>query len=845
MKKICVFLLPLFLLAAGTACAQQVLMQGWYWDYPKTSDGKSWADTLRLKAAALKQAGITHIWFPPHTIASFGPGSNGYDPKDLFIGNQTSGLGTRTALNNMLAEFTAQGIAPVADMVYNHRDGGSPEVNPPVKDYITNHYTAAKEPFPSDRFRCIIPLGGSSGNGAGDYYIKISSKTQDGRFFNAGYKLYMETKTTGWQGLGAQNESEPNGGGDCGAGFNNTQLGRDMLATVDGVGCKTDEFKLTISSSDYNAAGDTLYIYLNNTGSTYSDHRIYGIWSTGRSMDIVNDVLYQTYTNFSNMPSGRGQMNYEFFKPNSSNASSTYLSGDWDGMYFFYDYDQFQQRTRDTLTNWTKWNWTDLGVRGFRMDAVKHFSPQFVGDLLDDLHAAGMDPSMVVGEWYGTNTAELSGWVNNVKAAMNAGTLAAVQPKIFDFSLRDNLRQACDESGFDVRNVFNGSLRDAAGMSGFNVVTFVNNHDFRDASGFASLIRNDPKLAYAYILTNNQLGVPTVFYPDYYGYPAPSGGLYSYHPAVAPMTNDINRLMTALSNYIDGSPSVDYLNRFSTPYSSNFISGTSDKALIYQLQGFAGNGNKDVIVAINFSSNRLQVDHGINTRGGTLGTGTRFTDVMGNSAHPYALVNSSGQVYVDLPARSFSVWVQGTETVLPLRLMQFSAEVVRKTVALKWDVEQNRDAQSFDVERSVDGSGFKKIGTVAVQNDADRMQYSFTDLTPKVNVGMMYRLKITGKDGRTTYSDIKPVRIDQATAKLTLQQNPVREELDLLLSLPESDRISLVVFSSTGQELSRKSLQFDAGTHKVSLPVRELSSGLYRLVFQSTDGQQVVQFMKK
>ena len=163
-----------FTLFNVTVFCQQVLMQGWYWDYPKTLNGYSWADSLRLKAAQLKQDGITHIWFPPHAVASFGAGSNGYDPKDLYIGNQTTGLGTRPALNAMLNEFTAQGIAPVADVIFNHRDGGVSENNPAVKSYITQYYTDVKEPFPSDRYRCILPIGGSTGNGAGTYYFKLS-----------------------------------------------------------------------------------------------------------------------------------------------------------------------------------------------------------------------------------------------------------------------------------------------------------------------------------------------------------------------------------------------------------------------------------------------------------------------------------------------------------------------------------------------------------------------------------------------------------------------------------------------------------------------------------------------
>lgn len=823
--------------------AQQVLMQGWYWDYPKTADSKSWADTLRLKAASLKIAGITHIWFPPHAVSSSGSSSNGYNPMDLFIGNQTTGLGTRAALNSMLAEFTAQGIAPVADVIFNHRDGGKAETNPPVKDYITNYYSAAKEPFPSDRFRCILLLGGSSGNGAGDYYFKISSKTQDARFYNYGYKVYMETKTKGYQNLTALNEAEPNGGGDCGQSNNTIELGRDMLAAIDAAGCKTDEFKITLGASDFNAAGDTLFIYLTNTGS-YSDHRIYGIWSGSAGADIVNQLQYQTYTDFSAMPSGRGQMNYEFFKPNSSNASTTALNGNWDGMYFFYDYDQFQKRTKDTLINYAKWNWSDLGVRGFRMDAVKQFTPEFIGDLFDSLHQYNMDPSLAVGEWYSINTSELSGWINDVKSYMNASTLAAIQPKIFDFSLRENLRQACDDGAFDVRNVFNGSLRDAAGVSGYNIVTFVNNHDFRDASGFASLIRNNPNLAYAYILTNNQLGVPTIFYPDYYGYPLPSGGMYSYHPTGLPAYQpELNRLMRVLKMYINGSASVDYLNRFSTPYSSNFINGSSNKALIYQLQGFTANGNKEVIVAINFSGSTLKVDHQINTRSGVITQGTKFTDVLGNSAFPYALVNNSNQIYMELPPYSYSVWVQGDLTVLPLKLKSFTAFATEKKVQLAWSVSDNQDASGYDIERADDGVRFRAIIHVNGTNRTGDADYTTTDAQPKLNTALLYRLKLLSKNGTYQYSGLRMVRIDDKLVQIALKENPVTDVVQFSVQNIDGN-FSAEIISYEGKQCLKKQFVSSGAQTNLQLPVKNFSSGIYFLVIKTNTLTKSFQFVK-
>lgn len=648
------------------ASAQQVMMQGWYWDYPKTATGQSWADTLRLKAASLQQAGITHVWFPPHTVASFGNNSNGYDPKDLFIGNQTTGLGTRASLNAMLSELTVRSITPVADMVYNHRDGGRLEANQPVKDYITTYYNAAKNPYPSDRFRCALPLGGTSGNGAGTYYIRISSKSGDGRFNGKAYQLQLWTNKTGKAGSPqAVNESEPNGGTDCRQVSQTVSLNKLIRAKVEtGGSCNTDEFKITLKTTDFKAT-DSLFISLTNPNNDYSDHRIYALINNTRKVDVAPQVVYQTYTDFAGLPSGRGAMNYDYFKPNISNASTTYLNGDWDSMLFFYDYDQFQNKTRDTLIAWTKWNWDALGVRALRMDAVKHFTPAFVSQMLNEMTASGRTPNLVVGEWYSSNTDDLSGWITNVTNGLSPAAKAAVQPKVFDFALREQLRLSCDDANTDVRNVFAESLHDKKGTSGYNIVTFLNNHDFRDQSGFSSLVRNTPMLGYAYLLTNNQLGVPTIFYPDYYGYPAPSGGKYSYHPTnLTPMKPEIDKLIRVLQQYIVNAPGVDYLNRFGTPYTSNYSSGTASKALIYQLQGSATNGNRDVLVAINFGTTPLKVDHQINQRGGTIGTGTRFTDVLARSAFPYAQVNGSGQVYMELPARSYSVWVQGDAPVV-------------------------------------------------------------------------------------------------------------------------------------------------------------------------------------
>lgn len=664
--KIKLTIFCLFVVFNLQAQEPQLNMQAWYWDYPKTADGNSWADTLRLQAPELAEAGFTHLWFPPHTVASFGLGSNGYDPKDLFIGNQTTGLGSRAALDAMLNEFASQGIDPVADMIYNHRDGGEWENNPAVTKYIFDDGIGTLNggnPFPNDRYRLILPLGGTSGNGAGEYYFKFSSKSNG--FANVNYQLYMWTNTiNGFDGT--VNEVEPNGGAGCSEGFNDIPLITNFNGTIDAMMCTVDELRLTITPSDFDPAGDTLYIQVKANGGGYHDFRPFEVWNAAASANVVTQIVAQTATNFNNMPSGRGGMNYNAFRPNDSDVNFERLDGEWNTMYFFNDYDHYFETDnsiantalRDTLNAWTEWNYDALNVRGIRMDAIKHFNPGYVASMLNYMYDQGKAPSYVVGEWFDTDRTAHINWINSVLAGMSIDAKNAIDPKIFDFSLRESLRAACDDFGNDVRNVFTSSLF-ADGLDGKHISTFVNNHDFRNTpgTGFESLINNDPVLAYAYILLNNKLGVPTIFYPDYYGYP--TGASYPWHPTgQEPLQYQIDLLWDVHKKYIAGADRLENLNAIGSAFiaDANYISGAPENSLIFQV----GNTSisKSTIVAINFSGDTLKVDHKINTFSGAIAQGEKFTDLLQVSPFAFAEVDNLDRIYMEVPPRSYAIWVE-------------------------------------------------------------------------------------------------------------------------------------------------------------------------------------------
>ena len=643
-----VFLPFLFLikLSDGFSQTPDFMLQGWYWDYPQVVDGKNYMWNLALKADALKEAGFTYVWLPPIAKGTGGNYSMGYDIRDYYdIGNYGfARWGNANHYDTLVNYFDAAGLKIVADVIFNHRDGGKWEDNPSVEGWIENMNAtkigAGDQPFPSDRFQCYILLGGASGNGAGTYYFKIHSASGASVFYSKPYNIITWTNIVDPDYFTPPvAETEPNGGGDCGEINNTITLGKRRSATIDAGGCGTDEFALTISSGNFNASGDTLWIKMYNTGAgglgDMSDHFIYGLWSGALAADIQDQIHYQTATDFTNLPSGLGQMDHSNFKPN---GSPTQLSGDLDAMYFYYDIDQYALSTQDVLFNWSKWLWEEKDVRGFRMDAVKHFPAWFTADMLDFLHDNTIDPGMVVGENYDYTPSVLKGWIDDVMNNMDADTKDAIDVRVFDFALRNNLEQACDGFGYDVRNVFNSGIVDGAGGNGFNVVTFINNHDFRDAG---QPVDNNPELGYAYIMTNNKLGIPCIYYSDYY---APNNLQYK-----------INGLMEVHKKYIYGATFVDYLSRFSSPYPANYISAGANTSLIYQLS-YSVSG-REVIVAINFSGSTLKVDQTINTA--NIFPGDTLTDIFSQTAYEFITVQDDNQIYLEIPPRSFAVFVEG------------------------------------------------------------------------------------------------------------------------------------------------------------------------------------------
>lgn len=108
--------------------------------------------------------------------------------------------------------------------------------------------------------------------------------------------------------------------------------------------------------------------------------------------------------------------------------------------------------------------------------------------------------------------------------------------------------------------------------------------------------------------------------------------------------------------------------------------------------------------------------------------------------------------------------------ILPLDWLGFTAMNCSDNVCLRWETANEQNTSHFEVERSIDGSNFTKIGTQASHNTPGEHSYSATDYAPANGLNF-YRIKQVDRDGVYSYSSIASIRINSKEL-LTITPNP-------------------------------------------------------------------------
>ena len=296
-----------------------------------------------------------------------------------------------------------------------------------------------------------------------------------------------------------------------------------------------------------------------------------------------------------------------------------------------YDYLMFNDvefrnpAVREELKRWGEWYYKTCGMDGFRLDAVKHISVDFLNEWLDHMkHVFQRDFFFVAENWVIDNVDELESYLHQTNGRM----------QLFDSILHHNFFLASKEESYDLSAIFEGTLLQSHPELS---ITFVDNHDSQPLQALESYVDFWFRpLAYAMILLREQ-GIPCLFYPDLYGCNYTDDNNEGKETIIELVALQELPLLCQLRKDLAYGLQRDYFDH------PNCIGWTRE--------GLEGRQNSGIAVIMS-NGDKGHKDMKIGQRH----AGKTFIDALGKCKHEVT-VNEEGWAQFECEERSVSVWV--------------------------------------------------------------------------------------------------------------------------------------------------------------------------------------------
>ena len=175
--------------------------------------------------------------------------------------------------------------------------------------------------------------------------------------------------------------------------------------------------------------------------------------------------------------------------------------------------------------------------------------------------------------------------------------------------------------------------------------------------------------------------------------------------------------------------------------------------------------------------------------------------------------------------------------ILPVELTSFKADKKGNSVYLKWQTQSEQNNAGFEIERSVDGQGWERIGFVQGNKSTNTSSnYQYIDANPKLGSNY-YRLRSIDFNGKKENSPVVMINYETQGGKFTISPNPVKAGEVLTIGELDEKTEAITLTDITGRTIW-KSKTIDNGIVKIDLP-SSLPRGTYLLVIDSKSNKTV------
>ncbi|HLC83360.1 MAG TPA: T9SS type A sorting domain-containing protein, partial [Bacteroidia bacterium] len=179
-----------------------------------------------------------------------------------------------------------------------------------------------------------------------------------------------------------------------------------------------------------------------------------------------------------------------------------------------------------------------------------------------------------------------------------------------------------------------------------------------------------------------------------------------------------------------------------------------------------------------------------------------------------------------------------SQTPMPVELTEFYAVPENNSVVLNWVTATEKNSDRFEIEKSVDGVDFQKIGTEPSKanngNSTSQLNYSFMDNNPSDGMSY-YRLKQIDFNGAFEYHSIISVDFEvKNNIRFVVFPNPNMGEFSVDFSGIENEHEVLIeMYSMEGKVVYKNQFTSESmATNTIHIiPEEKIRSGQYIVNF--------------
>ena len=168
---------------------------------------------------------------------------------------------------------------------------------------------------------------------------------------------------------------------------------------------------------------------------------------------------------------------------------------------------------------------------------------------------------------------------------------------------------------------------------------------------------------------------------------------------------------------------------------------------------------------------------------------------------------------------------------MPVIFKFIKANTNDHNVFVAWDVASEENIKMYELERSINGTTFEKIGIVNAKGNSLENFYNYIDSRPFSGISY-YRIKVIELSGTNNfYSKIVKVSLGKENIKFSVFPNPIENNiLNLRLYEGSGGKYFVKLIGTSGQILLTQSYFYNEmePVKKINLP-SGLSSGIYQM----------------